>query len=206
MYAQAAEAGMTFPQWVNHTFPTGAENEAKYGNTFDQLMASENIVLKTDRKRGLRASTMAEASGFQAAGTTKDAVPASRILFPAVFFQAIENQLQPDFNMTANAFEGMIASDESIAGDRYEQPVLNYSAPQAARSQTVTQLAMPPSMMLITAADVAYKIPSFGLGLEISDQAQKGLHAGLRLDVRRAPNRCPAHGPRPAVHPGPPER
>lgn len=173
MYKESAKAGMTLPQYLNHKYPTGAVNAEKYGNTFDQLCASEGIVLKTDRKLGLKASTMAEASGFEAAATTKDGVPASRILFPAVFFQAVENQLQPDFNMTANAFEKMIGYDEAISGDRYEQPVLDYSAPQGARSQTISQLAMPASMMLITAADKPYKIPTFGLGLEISDQAQR---------------------------------
>lgn len=173
MYKAAAEKDMTFPQYVNSTFPTGAANEKLYGSTFNQLMASEGIVLKTDRERGLRASTMAEASAFEAAVTTKDGTPASRILFPAVFLQAIENQLQPDFEMTANAFEKLIGIDEAISGDRYSQPVLDYSGPQGARSQTITQLAMPANMMVLTASDRDYKIPTFGLGLEISDQAQR---------------------------------
>jgi hypothetical protein len=112
--------------------------------------------------------------GMEAGGVTvKDGVPASRILYPAVFLLAIEDKLVSNLTMTADAFEGMIAVDESINGDRYEQPLLNFSKPEAARSQGISQLAAPASMLTITSRDVARRIPTFSLGLEISDQALK---------------------------------
>lgn len=171
MYREAAERGMSLQQWVNFNYPTNAE---KYGNTFQQLMASEGIFLKANRELGIRPSTMDEIlNGVKReAGTVvKDGIPTSRILFPAVFMQAVEDKLVINLEMTANAFEEMIAVDESINGDRYEQPVLNFSKPEAARSQGIAQLAQPASMLTITTSDVAYKVPTFSLGMEISDQA-----------------------------------
>lgn len=180
MYQQAAEAGMSLQQFINVNYPTNAE---RHGTTFAQVMESEGIFLRRDRSLGIRPSTMHEilhgktkaqgGSELQAASNVRDAVPASRILFPAVVMQAVEDKLVANLQMTANAFEKMVAVDESINGDRYEHPVINFARPEAARSQGVSQLAQPASMLLITASDKAYRIPRFSLGLEISDEAMK---------------------------------
>lgn len=173
MYREAAEQGMSLQQWLNLKYPTNTE---KYGTTFQQLMASEGIFLKPNQELGIRPSTMAEilnGTKVQAGTVVKDGVPTSRILFPAVFMQAVEDKLVANLTMTANAFEEMVAVDESINGDRYEQPVLNFTKPEAARSLGISQLAQPASMLTITTTDKAYKIPTFSLGMEISDQALK---------------------------------
>jgi hypothetical protein len=85
--------------------------------------------------------------------------------------QAVEDRLIANLTMTANAFETMIAIDDSVAGDRYEQPQINMTRPSAARSQGIAQLAMPASMMTLTVSDRPGNIPTFALGLEVSDQA-----------------------------------
>jgi hypothetical protein len=170
-YREAAERGMSLQQWVNLNYPTNTE---KYGTTFQQLMASEGIYFKPNRELGIRPSTMEEIlhGPKREAGTiVKEGVPTSRILFPAVVMQAVEDKLVANLSMTANAFDEMIAVDEAINGDRYEHAVLNFSKPEAARSQGISQLAQPASMLSITASDKAYRIPTFSLGMEISDQA-----------------------------------
>ena len=176
MYREASQSGMSFQHFINTKYPTDAK---KYGTTFEQLMESNGIFMKPNRELGIRASTMDEimnGTSLQAGGagvTVKDGVPASRILFPAVFLLAIEDRLIANLTMTADAFESMIAINESVAGDRYEQPKLNFDKPSAGFSQGIAQLAAPASMLTITAADVAYRIPTFSLGMEISDQALK---------------------------------
>lgn len=174
MYRQAADAGMSLQQFINTQFPTDSE---KYGSTFHQLCASEGIVVAPNKEYGIRPSTLAEMFDghpkIEAGVVTKESNPASRILFPAVIMQAIEDKLVANMTMTASALDSMIAFDETINGDRYEYPVLNFSNPEAARSQGIAQLAMPASMMTITSSDVARKIPTFSLGLEVSDQALK---------------------------------
>lgn len=173
MYREAARRGMNLQQYINATYPTNAE---RYGSTFNQLMSSEGIYVRPDRDLGIRPSTLAQIlngpeGGMQGATNVKDAVPASRILFPAVVMGLVEDKLAANLTMTANAFDSLVAVDESINGNRYEQPVLNFSNAEKARSQGIAQLAQPASMMLITTSEKAWKIPEFSLGLEISDQA-----------------------------------
>lgn len=173
MYRHAAARGMSFQQYVNATYPTNAQ---RYGTTFQQVLASEGIYLQANRELGIRPSTMDEVLNGQpqAATVVKEGVPASRILFPAVIMQAIEDKLVADLAMHANAFDSLVGYEESINGDRYEQPVLNFNKPEAARSMGIGQLGQPASMMIITASDKAYRIPTFSLGMEISDQALRG--------------------------------
>lgn len=173
MYREAATSGQTLPHYFNKKYPT---NVQKYGTSFQQMMASEGIFVQPNRELGIRASTMDEilnGTSMQAGVVVKDGVPASRILFPAVFLLAIEDRLNANLTMTADAFDEMIAIDESVAGDRYEQPLLNFTNPSAQMSQGIAQLAAPASMLTITSKDVAYRIPTFSIGLEISDQALK---------------------------------
>lgn len=173
MYRQAAERGMSLQQFLNTEHADTGAN----GPAFNQILASEGIFVQANRDVGIRPSTMdAILNGrpnMEAGVNVKDAVPASRILFPAVIMQAVEDKLLQNLAMTANALEDMIALDETINGERYEHPVVNFSKPEAARSQGSSQLAPPPSMMTITTSDKAYRIPSFALGLEVSDQALK---------------------------------
>lgn len=171
MYLEAAQAGQNLQTYLAAKYPTDV---AKYGSVFQQLCASEGIFIKGNKDLGIRPSTMAQILGIdsmQAGVITKDAVPNSRILFPAVFLQATEDKLLADMSMTPSALESMIAVDESINGDRYEQPVINYAKAEAGRSQGIAQLAKPASMLTITTSDKAYTIPTFALGLEMSDQA-----------------------------------
>jgi hypothetical protein len=169
-YRAAAENGQSLPEYLASQYQTDA---ARHGNVFDQMCASEGIYMRSDKSLGIRASTMKDVLvGKDSAGiTTKDATPASRILFPAVFMQAVEDKLVANLSMTTAALETMIAYDEAIQGDRYEQPVINFAGPEAARAQGISQLAAPNSMVLITSSDKSYKIPTFSLGLEVADQA-----------------------------------
>lgn len=174
MYREAMNNNLSLAQHINRLFPDAAE---AHGSAFNQFLASEGIFLKPSKDYGIRAASMDEilnGRGEMKGGTiVKEAVPASRILFPAAVMAAIEDKLTVDLETTPNAFEGMIAVDDSINGDRYERPVLNFSKPEGHRAGAITQLAMPNAMLSITASDVTRKIPTIGLGLEISEQAIK---------------------------------
>jgi hypothetical protein len=178
MYRAAANNDMSFEQYVNRQYPA-----TKYGKTFDQLLASEGIFLRGDRDFGIRASSMDEIlngrSRMEAGVIVKDAVPQSRILAPAAILTAVEDKMVENLTMTPNAFSNMIAFDESIAHDRWERVVFNYSKPEEARSQAIAQLAMPASMLLVTAGQISRAIPSRSLGLEISDQAMRATSIDL---------------------------
>lgn len=177
MYQAASDKGMSLAQYLNHTYPTNPE---KYGSTFDQVLASEGIFLKGDKEFGIRPSTLQSIMNPQAGGVvTKDSVPTTRIVFPAAILQAVEDKLVANLTITADAFDKMVAVDDAISNDRFIRPVLNFSKPEAARSQGIAQLATPASMLSITVSEVARTIPTYSLGMEVSDQALKNVTLDL---------------------------
>lgn len=172
-YQDAAEQGRSLRQHLEHIHPTNNERD---GSAYEQLLDQMGIFVRSDREAGIRASTIGEIlnPGKDAAGTiTRDGIPASRLLFPAVILDVIEDKLQVNRSENPNALSAMIAADDSINGDRWERPVLNFARPEAARSAPVAQLALPNVMMTITASDKSMRIPNWGIGLEISEQAQR---------------------------------
>lgn len=174
MYREAEAMGSSLPQFLAMQYDTNTE---RYGSVFNQMLESEGIFVKADRSLGIRPTTMDAilngTGGMQAGTVVKDAIPASRILFPAVFLTAIEDRLQASLDMTANAFEELVAYDEGINGDRYEQPIINYDRPAQGRNKGISQLAKPASMMTLTTSDKSYRVPTFAIGMEIADQALK---------------------------------
>lgn len=173
MYRDAAANGLSLEQHLNQLYPT----QPGKASAFTQILASEGIFIKGNKQYGLRSATVAQMlegiPRIEAGVIVKEAVPASRILYPAALMSAIEDKLSVDRETVPNAFESMIAVDDSINHDRFERPIINFSRPEAARSQAISQLAMPASMLTITASDQSRRIPVASLGLEISEQAAK---------------------------------
>lgn len=171
-YRAAADAGMSFRQYVNQTHPTNAERD---GAAFDQFLEQCGIFVKGNKDYGLKASTMEDVLNPKEAASggviTRDGIPASRLLFPAVILGVIEDKLSVDYATNPNALSSMLATEDSIQGDRWERPVLNFSNPEAARAAPTAQLALPNSMLTITASDKSMRIPSWAIGMEISEQA-----------------------------------
>ena len=171
MYREAAEAGQSLAQYLGTHYPTNAERD---GTALEQLMEQTGIFVRGNKAFGLKPSTMEDVlSPKEAAGTaiTREGVPASRVLFPAVFLDVIENKLMVDYTTNPNALSSMVAQEDAINGDRWERPVLNYSNPEAARGAPVSQLSLPNTLLSITASDKSMRIPSWAIGLEVSEQA-----------------------------------
>lgn len=171
MYEKAAEASQSLPQYLATQFPT---NAARDGTAFEQLCEQSGVFVKGNKEFGLKPSKMSDVLAPKDASViTREGVPASRLLFPAVMLSVIEDKLQVNYDINPGALDKMIAQDDSIEGERWERPVINFSRPESARAAAVAQLALPNSMMTITASDKSFRIPTWGLGMEISEQAQK---------------------------------
>lgn len=172
VYREASDSGMTVGQLINTKYQTNAE---KFGSAFDQFAAEAGLFLASNKEFGIKSPTMADVfqgkAELSAGVVVRDANPASRILFPAVFLEAIENKLKVNTEGYVAMFDKMVAIDDSIAGARFEQPVINYSGPEGARAKAIGQLSEPSVMMSITVGDVARKIPTFSLGMQISTEA-----------------------------------
>lgn len=173
-YRQAQDQGLSLGQYLGRRHVTNAE---KHGSVMAQLMEQCGIFVGSDREYGIRSSTMGDVlnpkEGNSGSAITRDGVPASRLLFPAVILDTIEDKLQRDYSTNPNALSSMLAVDDSIQGDRWERPVLNFSKPEAARGGPVAQLSLPNVMLTITASDKSMRIPTWGIGLEISEQAMR---------------------------------
>lgn len=202
IYKAAHDKGMTIDAYLSSEYKT---DETKYGSTMNQMFAGAGLFARNDPKHGIRAATIktafegAQDSNYEARGGSNlaDAIPASRLLFPAFVLSLVENQLYGDRNSEVAMFDSLVAVKETIAGTRFEYPVLDYKRPSQARSSRTSQLSEPNLMMVLTASDRQGYVPAYSLGLQISDEAAKSntidfvalsltrqaeLEAGERLD------------------------
>lgn len=178
IYRRAVDEGLSVEALINRDHPVKAGDAP----AFEQLCASEGMFLRADRSFGIRPATMdAILNGprMEAGSVVRDAVPASRILFPAVQMSVLENKLRDDNSGVIAAFGQMVAVDDSINHDRFERPILNFSKPEAARSKAIAQLSEPASMLSITVSDKSYKITGTSIGMEISDEAVRSTSLDL---------------------------
>lgn len=187
LYKAALDSGLTVPQFINRKYPTHPKAEA---TTFEQMCADVGLILAANQEFGLRSPTLAQVfdgtAEINAGVVVKEADPASRIMFPAVILEMIENKLQVDRTTDPTNFNRMLALDTSVTQDRVERPVINYEKVEKARAKAITQLAKPTAMMSITVSDTARAVPTFSIGLEISDQALRASTLDLvELAVRR---------------------
>jgi len=188
LYKRAFDANMAVPAYVNSQFP---EANTDVGTAFQQLCASEGLSLPEGKNPfGLRPATVGEIldgkAGFQAAGNVKDSGSpfgiASRTLFPAALVEMIEDKLAKDYTTDSVVFSEMVAMEQSLASENFEQPVISYgtpNGPEQARSQRIAQFAEPSKMMRFATADRFKKLPTYSIGLEFSQQALRATSLDL---------------------------
>lgn len=174
VYREAADNKISVPQLLARKYETNSE---AYGSAFDQIAASAGLFMSEDRENGFGKATIGDVlEGRLEAGasvSTRESVPASRILFPAAMLSVIEDKLYEDRSSDVVAFNQMVAVDETINSERYEQPIINFSVPEQGRSNPISQLSEPNVMGTLTTSDKSGRIPTFGLGLLVSKEAQR---------------------------------
>lgn len=179
LYKEAQDKNLTIAQLLNQKF---ADADLSVGTAASQIYASEGLALTGKNPFGLRNVTTAEVldgrSGFQAAGNVKDAGDpfgsASRILFPAALVDMVEAAIVKDYTTDGQMFNRMVAQEVAIAGEAFEQPVIDYSTtggPEQAKAQRVSQFAEPPALMRFGTSQRIRKLPTYGIMLEFSQQA-----------------------------------
>jgi hypothetical protein len=184
-YRAAEEAGMSLAAYYNVRHPTNVEQN---GTAFAQFARSCGLFAQEDRHFGIRAPTLKDIFNGKAAlmgnavvrpdGTNSN-TPAGRLLFPAVLTEQLESSLREDKETYVGTFMQAVAFTTTVDSPRYDQVVINYDRPRAARGQVITQLADPARMLSITTSDIQKRIPTYALGMEISDQAM----AAATLDL-----------------------
>ena len=175
----ACDTGLSVRDYVNGQFPTDVNT---YGDTFSQLCASEGLVLASNKKHGLRSpslktvlnagSVVREASS----PVVRNPSAQARVLLMPAIGALVEDKLVGDLDMNANAFDSMIALDQTIADEWLLWPEVSFAKPEQGRSQVTSQLARPARMMTLTTSEKQVRIPTYALGIEWSEQAERYLN------------------------------
>jgi len=184
-YQTAAQAGMSVSQLLSQRYPDADVD--MYGSVFQQGMHSLGIYTKARPDRGVRISNMQEIFSGQnpqmageslsgagsgiVAPSQQGTTPATRIFFPEVVMQIMNEVLQEDYSLEGRVWANMIASKETIGSEMFTQPLINVEAPKAERSAPISQNALPKNMVSITTSQYAKSILTNSIGLQISDQA-----------------------------------
>lgn len=184
MYREAETNKLTLSQLVNARYRTNPE---KYGTAFSQMLASAGLFLSADNRYGIKPPTIAELFNGSAGNTlinlgaitrpdgANSNTASGRLLFPAALLEMVESALRPNVETYIGAFMQMVSSTVNVNSPKYEQPLVNYTKARTARSQPISQLDAPTVMALFTVSDVARTLPTFSIGIEISDEAQRSM-------------------------------
>jgi hypothetical protein len=176
MYQEAADRELTLPQLINTKYAT-AEGAP---TAFEQMLVTSGIFLGEDRTYGHRSPTMKrvleggpELNAIVRPDGSNSRTPAGRVLFPSVMLEMLESELRTNQDSYLGAFNSLVAFTRSITGNKYEQVIVNHSAPRAARGQPISQLSRPDRMLTLTTSDRTFTIPTYSIGLEISAEAMQ---------------------------------
>ncbi len=190
LYSEAKAAGLTLAQHINTKFAvSGAEPDLKLGSVFQQVSASEGLVIVGDNPFGKRSPILQDIfdgkSGYGVAvDTTNRANPygtQARTLFPMAVIEMIEDTMQPDRTTDDALFRSMVKLNQSINTDSYMQPVISYkgnnrggdTSVNAAQAQRITELAHTPMMLMLGTSEKFRTLPTYGIGIEVSEKAMK---------------------------------
>lgn len=178
LYKEAMKKGLSVRQLINQKYPTVAGGP----DTFQQMCIAAGLRFKRDDNFGIPAANLMDildphVPDNKEAGNSfipADAIPDSRILFPAALMEVIEDKLQSKEDVATAAFESLIGNRVTVATNKVEQPVISYSGakgPEDSQAQRISQNTRPPIMLSLTASDISRKIPTYSIGMEMSYEA-----------------------------------
>jgi len=175
-YDMAAQEKLTLRQWINSQYPT----QAGAPDAFSQMCAASGLRFKKDENLGIPSANLREILDPMAANQTGGVntnfpqVPDSRLLFPAAIMEAVNADIESKENEAMGVFAQLIAFTDTIASDRWEQPIISTDGkkgPEDSGFRRVAQNAPPPIMLSITAADYTRTIATKSIGLSVSHKA-----------------------------------
>jgi hypothetical protein len=176
LYREAMDKKVSFRQLVNAKFPTVPGGP----DAFQQMCISAGLRFSADQHTGIPAASLRDIldPSVEALGSYTQApyAPDSRVLFPAALMEVIEDKLQSREEGATSAFESLVGYRQTVASPRVEQPVISYrgaEGPESAQFQTIAQNTRPALMLSITASEIARRIPTTSIGMEISREAMQ---------------------------------
>lgn len=179
MYREAMDAGLSLPQYLARRYETDAD---RYGATFDQMAAAAGLFMSPNREYGIRPPSLHAVlnggvevnmgSVVRPDGASANTL-SGRYLFPAVVLELVESELREDRSNFAATFNRMVAQTISVSSPRYDQPIINLTGPRSSKSRPISQGALPPTMVSISLSERSQRMPTYSIGLEITDEAAR---------------------------------
>jgi hypothetical protein len=186
-YRLAAEHNMKASALVNARHSDADRN---FGSAFEQGMRYLGIFPKGDPAYGVQKTTIKQildgtcmqmASGFQLAGgmivspkaPVGGSTPATRLFFPEIVLNFIEEELRADYGLEESAWNRMFAMNTSIQSEVWTQPLIKTTAPGEQDMRPIAQNTLPTNMVSITASQYSQALGAISIGLQISEQAQR---------------------------------
>lgn len=174
-WAAAQKENLSLRQFINRTYET---SDPKF-DAFTQMCQSVGMYTTPCKELGMRPITMAEVEygglDFSAGPQGSEVNPVqTKILFPAVIAELVENKLQLNRGSMISALDAMLADVYSVAGRRIEQPYIDYTrkqGPEEARNMARAQGAEPATMLTIKAGEKSLTIPETPLAVTVTDEA-----------------------------------
>ena len=192
IYKKAAEAGMTLRQFMRSQVH---DHDQGKGDVIDQMMTAASM---NDARMGYgSALTMADIAGmatssFRRPGDVDNSLGA-RLLYPQLILETLNaNALRDDGSDILAIWQRLVAVTRNVNGQKVDQPIIDTSAPEESRSGRITQLAAPETMVQITTGEKSFRIPTYSIGLMISDEAM----AATTIDLVRIVMEAQARGNR----------
>lgn len=109
-----------------------------------------------------------------------------RLATQAYLYDTIEKTLRENDYGLGGIFTKKAALVDSIAAEKFDRPVLDYSGVKGQRSRAIAQLSEPAALLKITVSQNSYAIPGTSIGVEYSDQAARATSLNLvALAVQR---------------------
>lgn len=177
-YKAAEEAKMSLAQFINTKYETQAGGPTAY----EQCLVQSGIIMAEDRTYGLRPPTIKQllegstslAGGVVVAPNGDDRLtPAGRYFFPSILLESLESSLRDNREGYNAQFMSMVGQTRTITSPRYDQVLIDFSVPRAARGMPIAQNAEPVRMLSITTSQRSKTILTKSIGMEISKQAQE---------------------------------
>lgn len=176
-YEIAGKKGVSLSQHLESRAPSKADGPT----TFQQCMAASGLYMSSHKRMGLQPPTMEQvlndsvlidkAGSINRNDGANSNTPSGRLLFPEIILQTIASELEEDYSDFTGAYNQMVAQTQNINGPKFDQPIVNATAPRDVDSQPISQLAEPTSLVSITVSDVTRRIPTKSIGLTVSDEA-----------------------------------
>lgn len=176
-YNEANEAGRNLSQHLNLKH-RDVIDIARDGDVLQQAIIHAGMYTGHDRVLGVRPPSMQDvlSGAIQVAGLTRNdgansSSPDGRLLFPEIILRYVESHLRDNFDDFLGGWNDLIAQTTSIAGNKFEQPIINIDGPGTSKARSIAQLAEPAIMVGITTSNVTRRIPTMSIGLLVSDEA-----------------------------------